>query len=470
MNNILNLISNRVIDYYNINENTLYVIEEVPARTLLRPERIDVLLKLYYIESRVENCSLEYATKVFLEQVKAITAFTNKEAGQADKQSAQAFISTFDKLIDSFKCEGYDKSISIIPVSSEGIILDGAHRLACAIYFDQVVTIVRFPHIKIGGTFQPTIYDQNYFKRFLLKDEYIELAIHQYVKYAKGNIYIACFWPVANNEEKRNEAISTIYKNYPVIYKKECKLSYKAFCKFTAQVYMHDVWVGSIENDFAGSENKAMLTYRQGSPVTFVIFEGGSKEETLKLKDEIREIFNIGKHSVHITDNTQETKIITDIILNTNSMSFLESSNTKRNSETIRKIFNMDDCMMFNLEASKCTFGFVPYKEGVNLVLNNNELKDSYKVDDLLRIPSCYFVYLRHKFLYPSKDILNKYLSSYDKTDIIVERYSKYSQIKEMLYYRWSYIRLNVKRSLINIVSKSQLLFNTLRAIKKLIK
>ena len=47
------------------------------------------------------------------------------------------------------------------------------------------------------------------------------------------------------------------------------------------------------------------------------------KREILDIKKRIRDIYGIGNHSVHMTDNTEETIQIANIILNKNSIHLL---------------------------------------------------------------------------------------------------------------------------------------------------
>ena len=43
----------------------------------------------------------------------------------------------------------------------------------------------------------------------------------------------------------------------------------------------------------------------------------------MKIKDKIREVFNVGKHSVHITDTKEEAIRTARVVFNDNSIHFL---------------------------------------------------------------------------------------------------------------------------------------------------
>lgn len=454
MKDYLERITPRIREVYHIDNNTSYSIEEVDARTLISPYRLDIIMKLYYVNCKENGLDMTYATDLFKKQVYSVTAFTNKENGQGYKNSQDAFETEFCNILSSIKKDGFDNNRSLIPVSNDNVVLDGAHRLACAIYYGIKVTVIRFPHISIKSGVSPCRYDYNYFREFLLDNKYIELSVREYIKWSTKNLYVACLWPVAADEEKRKKAISIIRDRYKVVSIKDCKMSFRAFCKFIAQVYMHDTWVGSIENDFAGSSSKALLTYKSPGSMSFIFFEGESKEETLALKDEIRAIFNIDKHSIHITDNTQETKLISDIVLNDNSLIFLEKSNTKRNVKLIRKLFTNDEASIFGIEHSKGVYGLKDANQDmIDDSLQN--IKEEYKISDLLAIPETYYTYLGKKFIVPQKIILNKYFSSYDDTGLLSANSAHMKYLQDRISYYGSYTKMRIKKIVKKILKRS---------------
>ena len=66
----------------------------------------------------------------------------------------------FKKLIDSFKDEGFNEEYPLV-VNRDGIVIDGAHRLACALYFsvDEVTTYTNNQYY----FFYPAVYNQEWF-------------------------------------------------------------------------------------------------------------------------------------------------------------------------------------------------------------------------------------------------------------------------------------------------------------------
>lgn len=444
MNKYLEKITPRVREIYHIDDNTPYSLERIDASSLVTPCRLDVLMKEYYVYSKLNGMNMEFATEMFKKQVHSITCFSDKENGQDYKNNQNSFVSEFDKIIDSIKTNGFDDEISLIPISADNVVLDGAHRLACALYLNIKVNVIRFPHISVESVVRPCCYDYNFFKEYLLDLKYIDLSVKEYIKKSQKNIYVACLWPVADDAKKREEAVRLIKEKYNVIYTKDCKMSFKAFCKFIAQVYMHDSWVGSIENDFSGSASKALLTYKRKGNLTFVFFEGNSKEETLLFKDEVRKIFNIDKHSVHITDNTQETKLIAEIVLNKNSLDFLEKSNTKLNVNLIRKLYNDVQEKIFGVELSKGVYGLKKIDAG-ECDLSLRRLRQGFSIDDLLACPDNFYTYLNRKFIVPKKSVLDNFFSEYDSRNLLEENNVWMHAVRDTLNYYCNYLKMIAK-------------------------
>src|SRR5690606_27486756 len=93
---------------------------------LLVTERLDIIIKYLYIEAYIEKKNYRY----YLDLYKRHIAY--RTGGIEDKKrSINEYIKEFNTLIDSIRINGFDKNFAI-PVSKyNGIILNGAHRLAC---------------------------------------------------------------------------------------------------------------------------------------------------------------------------------------------------------------------------------------------------------------------------------------------------------------------------------------------------
>ena len=152
-NYIFNLIEHREkIDVY-----------KTKAQNLLSKYRYDIFIKYYYVKAYLENENVEEATRVYLSHIKA---FNNFHEPDKRKNNEIDFIDSFNQLINDVKDLGsIDKTI--VPVSTTGIPVDGAHRIAIALYFDLEINYAVFD--LLDGK-----YDKEFFIQRGMPFEYIK--------------------------------------------------------------------------------------------------------------------------------------------------------------------------------------------------------------------------------------------------------------------------------------------------------
>lgn len=141
---IFNLIPHR-------NKITVYSTNPI---NLLSKYRFDIFVKYYYVKSYIENYDLNEAKKIYLSHIKA---FNNFHEPDGRKNSANDFIKKFNYLIENIKsCKNLDKTI--IPISTTGIPIDGAHRIAISLYFDLKIQYCVFD--LLDGKYDETFFLQ----------------------------------------------------------------------------------------------------------------------------------------------------------------------------------------------------------------------------------------------------------------------------------------------------------------------
>lgn len=302
---VLALLQPHTIKIYNLQDED-YSLETVSAKSLLHPLRFDLFAKLFYIENRRDYPDLAYEV-----YVKHILAFNpdGREPGRDDKDTIEKFIETFDTLIDCFAKEDFDSTQSIVPVGKNGIILDGAHRIAALAYYDKEVTVARFENIAPKCKF-----DYSYFLSRGLSNNICDIIASEMINKSKQQ-YVACLWPRLGTKKRQEEIRCLISNRFPVIYERGLNISLPSLISFVARVYKKQDWIGSAETGFEGARDKAMNVYGKGGSVKFLFFESDSIVDVTAMKEEIRGLIGCGKHSIHITDNQEETIDIASAIL-----------------------------------------------------------------------------------------------------------------------------------------------------------
>lgn len=303
-------------------EDAEYIIEEIPARALLSAHRMDFYAKLLYIDHFVKDLDMSYARQVYLAQVRAVTGNTNSEKGNPQKDTGEKFITVFNKLIEDISKNGFDSNISLIPVDADGYVVDGAHRVSIAAYFNKTVTIIRFKEWRTG-------YSMNWewLEKQLLPSRFMDAIALECCNW-HDNLYMACLWPQSFVlTQEREKAFEFMKSKTTFFYRKKISLNRIGLRNFLMQIYGHMDWIGDVNNHYAGVIAKLKeVEYKGFDNVEFCLLQADSFDTVFNMKKEVRDIFNIGLSSIHITDNIRETKQIADLIFNPNSFHHLTHS------------------------------------------------------------------------------------------------------------------------------------------------
>ena len=295
---IIERLQPHTVRIYNL-KTTVLEEKTVPARMLLVPFRFDLFAKLFYIRNRDVN--KELALKIYREHIKALNPDL-KEPGRNDKSGYEDFISSFDRLIEDFKSESFDSTQSLVPVTDNYVILDGAHRVAALSYFDKEIGVAQ-----CHGIVPKADFDYLYFKNRGLSWDTMDLIANEMIRYL-SNIYVACIWPKIVNKAI---AVSLIKKHFNIVYEKSLRVTFASFRQLITEVYKNQLWIQNQES----LTDKALQCFGFNRQVTFIFFVADNMCDVLSIKDAIRYKYGFGKHSVHITDNIAESQAIAENIL-----------------------------------------------------------------------------------------------------------------------------------------------------------
>lgn len=301
------------LDPYFISYNKIYVNGDyksfyIEPKDLINRRRVDIVVKYNYIRSRETGENLDFAIELYIKHIEAFSDGTFSEQGNKDKDSIKKYIDTFNKLIDDFKKNGFDENISIIPIGKNNEILDGSHRIACAIYFDEKVKVMQFPNLSVDYGFE-------FFRKRLLDEIYIDFIVKEYVKLKKEN-YAMFIWPRVGSDENIKYIESSLKSDkIEIVYKKKLKPSQEELWNLIFNMYKGDNWVKNSDDDFILINEKRDLCYDENGYLVIYILEDIKVERLIDKKEELRRHFNVEKSSIHSTDTYEETIEILDMIL-----------------------------------------------------------------------------------------------------------------------------------------------------------
>jgi len=447
-------------------EDQTYSIEKIKALNLLTWNRLDVAFKLYFLEM-IEN-DVIFSYKMYIDHISAFSSGKFTEPGNNNKLGAEKFIKYFLDTFRDIEKNGFDKRRSLIPLSINCSIANGSHRLASAIFLDKDIYGVK---IKTNDH----IYDYNFFYKRKIPFEILDSVVTKFIEYAP-NTYIAILWPIGEG------GCTNALKNIPnIIYKKKIKLNPNGAHNLLSQVYNREEWIGTVDDNFKGSNGKLIECFKTFDSFEIVAFQAENLSNVLEIKEKIREFFNVGKHSVHITDSKEEAIRLSRLVFNDNSIHFLNyakpniyssshdklkefkkfiKSNNVDNSNTL-----IDSSLVLSLygirEANDTDFLCVDRIKILNtfndINAHDEELKyyDSNK-DELIYNPENYFYFNDIKFL------------SFDKLYYMKKKRAEKKDINDLQMMKAFIENNNVKRIIMRI--NHFFIYYQIQGISKIVK
>lgn len=405
-----NLVDKFSINFTNIiNIDRTYEINNIEPLKLLNFRRLDIVIKYLYIRSVELAVDSDYYKNLYLAHIKAFNNYV--EADNSGKVGPDSFIQSFKTLHSELKKEGFSDQFPI-PLSREGIPLDGAHRIASSMLLENKVQTV------VLDADSPC-FDYDFFKSRGVKSSYLDAVSLEYA-YLNADTRAVIIWPTAKGQQDKLEQILKKYGD--IVYFKEVYLNKTGAHNFTAIAYKREPWVGSQVSGYPGAINKANWCFENSGPLRVFLFE--STQDLIAMKDEIRDIFKVGKHSIHINDTHEETIEITQTLFNDNSITFLNSM-VHRQFNWFNRLFthyqtwiseNNYNPKQFCIDGSGtlASFGIrdvrdldflysgsdVP-KTGFKEIdcHNSQQQHENLTADDIIFNPENYFYYSGHKFV-----------------------------------------------------------------------
>ena len=315
--------------------NSNYDIERLKASDLLTWNRLDLAFKLFYLEVKEKN--IELAKKVYRDDIKSQTLGKFVEYGnEENKANFDDYINKFDILYNDIKNRGFDIDTSIVPLSKNKSLVNGAHRTAASIYLDRDVDCI--------FTEQNTmVADYNYFFKRDVSVNTLDLVVNKFIEYSNENTYIAFLWPSGKGDNKKAESF---FKN--IVYKREISLNANGAFNLLVELYKHMDWSGSLEKGFSGIKKKLLECFPTFEPFTVIVFQSKTIEEVRVIKEKVRQVHKIDFSSIHITDTKEEASRISKLIFNENGIHFLNNSKPYRFGHLLKDLSKLNSYLIKN--------------------------------------------------------------------------------------------------------------------------
>ena len=293
------------------------------AINYLSSGRFDLAAKLLYLDD-LKNCR-SVNNDIYKEHIRLLTLGKYTEPGNKDKNSLEKYEQVFKAMYSDFREKGFDSSVSLLPITYDGSIANGGHRVACAINLGLKVNAIKLNAV------HPQILNYQFFRDRGASVDFLDRCSTAFVKHCPKT-YIAIIWPAAIG--KREEIENILGK---IVYFKELFLSLHGLHNLVSEIYQDEVWLGNRKDNFPGAAGKTMPCFLKNQPVRIYAFQSESYEEVLIKKQQIRDLFKIDKHSIHINDNHKQAIYISNFVFNINAEHFLNYGYPNKYNEAVDK-------------------------------------------------------------------------------------------------------------------------------------
>jgi len=277
-------------------------------------KRFDVFIKLIYARQFINGSLNEWEKNAYLEHINVFNGFL--EPGQNNKNSQSKFIDTFNSIIKSMQKNGYSSNFGNIPLSISNVPQDGSHRLSSAIALGLNV----YTDNQSSNNF---IYDFKFFKKNGLDQKIMDAAALEFINHDKNS----CIFIVYPTSNKHLNDIENLFESKTkLFYCKKVTLSSLGAINTIHTLYKNESWLGDHDNDFYGMRSKAFECFGNNGGTVSIFLTSSTPKVSLEIKNNIREIVQKGKHSIHSTDSHYEAKIVGQLFFNFNSIDYINNS------------------------------------------------------------------------------------------------------------------------------------------------
>ena len=351
---------------------------------LLTHKRFDVVIKYMY----ASNLSSDWYRNAYKRHLRN---WNNFYEGNPRKQGFEEFDTAFKSIINNNVTDP-------VILNDERHVMNGAHRLAAALYHQRPINV---RHANSDEN-HSIIADYKFFNKIKLQHSILKRTAVEYAK-LKSNTHMICLFPTAH--KRIDEVMRIINKYSNVFFEWTHKLNPRGQLSLMKEIYLREGWVSE-----EGIRRKGNQCFGGGGVVTFLLVDAENLSVVKEMKTKIRELFNVGNHSVHISDYHEDAIRIAKTVFNDNSIHFL--NNNKNVSYTnYRKLMNEakpDDNTIITGSSVLSLYGLRDCKD-LDLIYYNDAPKDShnqyleslYKVtlDDIINNPDYYLYYQGFKYV-----------------------------------------------------------------------
>ena len=181
-----------------------------------------------------------------------------------------------------------------------------------------------------------------------LELEHANMIALQNLELLKNNndVRSIIIYPIAMKQNKTNQIEKILSKYGTTMYKYQINLKSNGVKNLIKEMYRGEAWIGGIFPSDGSTKYSVCIDYTitdNKYPILFYLFKFNDKSKDVTMKKEIRSLYNIENHSIHISDHYVDTFRIAAALLNENSVHFLNNGTNNISAESkglLTKYFN----------------------------------------------------------------------------------------------------------------------------------
>jgi len=306
------------------------------SKDLFKWNRFDLPIKTLFLKHY--NIGINFGQNIYKEHLRLWNGF--KEYNNPNKNTYEKFRDDFLQIEADIRNNKFDWKRSPIIIDQQSNLLNGSHRTAASAFVNAEAEFEVGVDIKDGQK----VCDYKMFRELGLNEDYMDTAALEMVRHNKNLLMVSLF-PSANHSRDIDRILNK-YGN--IAYRKDVHLNNIGAFNYTLQLYKGEAWAGDWHNNFAGFRDKSRLCFTNENPMTVYLVEFDDLTQARSAKEDIRAIYNIGNHSVHINDTHEETLRLSRCVLNKNSISFLNHCNIKPYQKFLQQVSYYENYIIEN--------------------------------------------------------------------------------------------------------------------------
>ena len=286
--------------------------ENVGAQSLITASRLDVFSKVDFVQTYLNGYQSSWAKSIYRGFLSASRP-DGKFDENGSKFSLEDYERDFIQLIESCKKNGYQSSISRIPITKNGIV-NGAHRLAAALCLNLEVSTEAVDE-------EDQIYDYRFMNRIGLSSIYRQQMAWNLVSRRQDS---RVFLLTSLNDEVEKKVVQGIREFAEIVTVEHINLTKIGERRLMELAYGHNDWWRSqfresmVSERFSSGDNICTAVFTIGSDIS------RAQEQKLSIRKLLgSEHFD---RQIHGSDNFSDTITLAEVLLNRNGVHFMNSA------------------------------------------------------------------------------------------------------------------------------------------------